>query len=330
MKKHDFDHMQEIVLREEANIFADPNYLEYRKNWTDYPAQHIVSNFPMNLDVHVTNRCNLRCVMCRRTQLAELGKIGKTGFLDFDLYRKIVDEAAAEGCCAVHLSGNGEPLLHNNIVEMIEYARSKDIMDVFMHTNATLLSKELALDIINAGLTRLIISFDSLVAETYESIRRGAKFDVVIENIKNFASLKKELQRTYPLLRIQMVEMKENKDEREQFDSYFGELADSLGHISYINYLDLDAEDRAIEKKQVRSDFECPQPWQRLSIEWNGRVHACLITSEEELVLGHAKEKSIKEMWHGPLMTRIREKHQAGNFSQIDACVKCGRQYKAK
>ncbi len=328
MRKFDHDHMQEIVLKEEADIFSDPNYQAYRRNWTEYPKRFFVSNYPINLDIHVTNRCNLRCVMCSRTLKVERGLLGKTGFLDFDLYKTIVDEAALEGCCAVHLTGYGEPLLHNQIVEMVEYAHRKKIMDVFMHTNATLLTREISQELLGAGLTRLIISFDSPVAETYESIRRGAKFEEVLNNIRMFAGLKKKNNLSYPLVRIQMVDMKVNENERELFDKLFGTLADSLGHVSYINYMGLDKEERSIEQKQYRQDFICPQPWQRLTVEWNGRVYACLLVNED-LYLGHIKETSIKNMWHSTKMNGLRKRHREGSFSSIAACEECGRQYKA-
>lgn len=329
MKKLNFDHMQETIVRDSADIFSNPSFIEYRKNWTEYPDTFHVSNFPMNLDIHVTNRCNLRCVMCRRTLQSEKGLIGKTGFLDFELYKKIVAEAAREGCCAIHLSGNGETLLHNNIVEMIEYAHKLGIMDVFMHSNATLLSRELANEILQAGLTRIIFSVDSPVPETYEKIRVGAKFDVVVDNIRYFANRKKELNLQYPLIRIQMVEMKENEEEIEEFDRFFGDIVDSLGHISYVNYLDLDTEDRSIGEKKYRKDFICPALWQRLSVEWDGEVYACLITGDEGIILGNAFDKPIKEMWHGGIMSNLRDQHKNGKFSKIDSCEKCGRQYKA-
>ncbi len=328
MKKIDHDHHQETVLKEEADIFSNPDYQKYRRSWTEYPENFYVSNFPMNLDVHVTNRCTLRCKMCRRTLLAEKGELGKTGFMDMSIYKAIIDEAANEGCYAVHLSGNGEPLLHNGIVEMIDYAHKMNILDVFMHTNATLLNREMSLELLDSGLTRLIISFDSPVPETYESIRVGAKFDVVLDNIKTFAALKQEKNLTYPLLRIQMVDMKENSDERDQFDNLFSEIADSIGHTSYINYLGLDKEDRSIEVKDYRKDFICPQLWQRLSIEWDSKVYACLVINED-FYLGDAGKTKIKEMWHSSLMNELRDKHRSSQFSSISGCEQCGRQYKA-
>lgn len=308
-------------------IFRKPEYKSYRKNWTAYPGKMYVSDFPLNLDIHVTNKCNLRCVMCRRTMEAKRGLIRGTGFLDFGLYKKIIDEAAKEGCCAVHLTGNGEPLLHKDIIGMISYARRKRILDVFMHTNATLLTQDIARQLLTAGLTRLIISFDSPVKETYEKIRKGAKFEAVKGNIEYLTRLKKELGLSYPLIRIQMVDMKVNRKEIARFNRSFENIVDSIGHISYINYRRLDKNDRAIKEKACRQDFRCEQLWQRLSIEWNGKVYACLVINKD-FCLGSAAGNMIKRMWHGRFMKELRLQHKLGRSQEIEACRECGRQYK--
>lgn len=328
MKKIEHDHMLETIFNPEAfDIFGRHAYQEYRKNWFKYPKEKHVSNFPLNLDIHVTNRCNLRCVMCRRTMELKKGLIKETGFLDTGLYKKIIDEAVKEGCCAVHLTGNGEPLLHKDITEMIKYARERKILDLFMHTNATLLTEDISRKLLEAGLTRLIFSVDSPVKETYESIRRGAKFESVKNNIERFVKMKKAMKLTYPIIRIQMVDMKANQEEIGIFNKVFGKIVDSLGHSSYINYKGLDKKERSIKPAAYRRNFVCEQLWQRLTVEWNGKVYACLVVNED-FYLGNAAEKSIREMWHSRFISGLRKKHIAGHSEAISACHKCGRQYK--
>ena len=74
----------------------------------------------MNIDVCVTNRCNLRCVMCRRTNEIKKGIFEKIyGDMEFEVFKKIIDEASREGCYAIHISGDGEPLLNKDLIKMI-------------------------------------------------------------------------------------------------------------------------------------------------------------------------------------------------------------------
>ena len=44
-----------------------------------------------------------------------------------NLYKKIVDEAAANNTFSIKLSWRGEPMLHPKLMEMIKYAKDKDI-----------------------------------------------------------------------------------------------------------------------------------------------------------------------------------------------------------
>ena len=63
--------------------------------------------------------------------------------MDFDLYKKCIDDMALfpNKVKVLRIVGIGEPLLHKNIVDMVEYAVSKDIANtVEILTNASLLT----------------------------------------------------------------------------------------------------------------------------------------------------------------------------------------------
>ena len=88
--------------------------------------------------------------------------------MDMDLYRKIVDEAK-EFIFDINLNHRGESLLHPEIVEAIKYAKQNK-MFTRLHTNASLLTEDLAENIIAAGLDRISFSFDGYTKETYEKM----------------------------------------------------------------------------------------------------------------------------------------------------------------
>lgn len=324
MERLRHDHHEDVILNQDFDLYKRKDYLEYRRQWKDLPALGVVSPYPLNLDVFVTSRCNLKCVMCSRTKKVEHGVADREGDLEFDLYRKIIDEAAAEGVCAVHLTGNGEPLLHPRIVEMISYARAKNILDLFMHTNATLLDRAMSRAILDAGLTRLIISIDSPRKETYESIRVGARFDEVMENIRAFVEMKKPVK--YPIMRVQMVKMRANEEEVEEYDRLFGALADVIGYTDYINYFGMD-EGKDTREKRFRKDFVCRHLWRRLTVEVDGSVYAC-IPAPEGVRLGSAEERTVKDLWHGERMAELRRLYSTGQAESLRDCCTCGRQFK--
>lgn len=49
----------------------------------------------------------------------------RLGFIDYDFYKNIIDQAAEMGVCAVKLNWLGEPTMHKNLVDMVRYAKRK-------------------------------------------------------------------------------------------------------------------------------------------------------------------------------------------------------------
>ena len=56
------------------------------------------------------------------------------GVMDFELYKKIIDEADELGVGAVTIASRGEPTLHKKLDKMIEYVANKKI---FLNLNLT-------------------------------------------------------------------------------------------------------------------------------------------------------------------------------------------------
>ena len=59
-----------------------------------------------------------------------------------------------------------EPLLDKDLIERINYATERGIMDIHMNTNAMLLTEEMSKKLLDTGLTRLCFSIDALTPET--------------------------------------------------------------------------------------------------------------------------------------------------------------------
>jgi len=85
----------------------------------------------------------------------------------------------------VFFGGMGEPLIHKDILYMVECAAGKGVR-VELLTNGTLLTREMSAALLGAGLSMLWVSLDSVEAETYEKIRQKSSFAVVRSNIRGF------------------------------------------------------------------------------------------------------------------------------------------------
>ena len=329
------DHYHEIQSKQTRSFFETPEYLEYRRQWLANPDEGMVPNLPINLDVHVSNKCNLACSFCPRTWHDQSGGFPEYGNMTWELFTRMTDEAAAGGVKAFHFTANGEPLLHKGLEDMIVYARKAGILEILMHTNATMLTEKRARSLLKAGIHRFIVSFDSPNKETYEKLRVGAQYERTLENIKRFVQLRDELSYDLPTVRIQMVDQKANRHEREQFDTMFGEIADSTSHAYYVPYQggptafvpesQIKAEDLEFARREINPDFKCKYLWQRLIVEWDGMCHPCFYGFD--LPVGDLREESLHDVWHGAKMTELRRLHSIGRYCENPTCNKCGRQF---
>src|SRR4030067_2738159 len=109
---------------------------------------------PLRLWVEPTSFCNLKCPMCTSKDIPE----EKIGYMDWDLYRKIIDEAKGF-VYDINLLLGGESLFHKRLPEMIAYAKANGIR-TRLSTNATVLTKEQREEPLDAGLYFIIFSFD--------------------------------------------------------------------------------------------------------------------------------------------------------------------------
>jgi len=343
MKEIVHEHQTEIIFSDFHQFYQNDEYINYRKLWNDRPEKKDPGPFPVNLDVSVTNNCNLLCTMCKRTVAIadkELWNSGtvidpKLQYIDVDIFKKVIDEGAQKGLQAVHMTGHdGEPTMHKRLPEMIKYAREKGIVDVFTHSNATFLHKGRLIDrLIDAGPTRIIFSMDSPEKETYEKIRVNADYETVVNNIRNFIKRKKELGLMFPIVKVQMVVMKQNVKEVNLFKSLFKDelQADVLGFTEFVNYHDLihdktDGIGHAMEGK-MNNHYVCDYPYRRIRLDQSGYVYACLTGQYHRL--GHAKSEEIEDMWHSQIMKKLREDHLKVGAGKTPGCETCGRQWTA-
>ncbi|UCG16052.1 MAG: radical SAM protein, partial [Phycisphaerales bacterium] len=149
-------------------------------------------DFPPQIQIEVTNRCNLRCIMCTRNQMTR-----KLGDMSFETFRKIADEWSREPFVGLRIYFLGEPLLHPELERMIAYAASvtadRPSAGPFgIQTNGMLLTRDRARSLLEAGLWNFAISLDGLAGDL-ERIRRGASYPVVEKNVCDLIELGRDM-----------------------------------------------------------------------------------------------------------------------------------------
>ena len=286
-------------------------YKEYRRCWMENPKNFILRDMPIHLDIEASSRCNLRCTFCDKLPNLKPGQLGN---LDFDLFKHIIDQFSEENkLWGLKLSYRGEPLINKQVPDMVKYAKDHGVLDIYFNTNGMFLDEAMCRRLIEAGLDRVSISIDGTEAKEYESVRIGAKFDTLVNNLETLIRLRKEYGVTYPKIRIQTVVFPttDAKAYKEKWSAY----ADEVAMIDY--------KDESIRNTELRGDWACPQLWQRLTIEWDGTVLGCNNDDPRNINLGNAADRSIYDCWHDKMLMDIREKHKCGRSHEVADCNGC-------
>lgn len=169
------------------------------------PLEPVDPPLPRFLQVEVTSACNLRCHMCAVRYRPAVNKTD--GAMSLELYRRLVDELPHPG--EVVLQGLGEPLLAPDLVAMVAHAKLRGAV-VGFNCNGTLLTRKNCTVLVEAGLDWIAVSLDGATAETYESIRDGARFERVARGIRTMSDVRRDRRSTAPAMRLVFVAMRRN------------------------------------------------------------------------------------------------------------------------
>src|SRR3972149_11720637 len=146
-----------------------------------------VNIYPVYVEISPVGICNHRCTYCA---VDFVGYQNRT--LDKEILKERLSEMASLGIRGIMYAGEGEPLLHKNISEIVQFTKKVGI-DVAITTNGVLLKEEVA-DSLLRDTTWIKVSMDAATRETYSKIHRTKPddFDRVIKNISDAVKIRKE------------------------------------------------------------------------------------------------------------------------------------------
>ncbi|MBS3097432.1 radical SAM protein [Candidatus Woesearchaeota archaeon] len=300
------DEEDELIEKKRAKG-KEAAYKQFRRQWDEYPKLRKVSDFPSNIDIEVSSSCNLKCDHCFRQYM----DIGEQGLMDFDMYKKIVDECAKYNLFTLKFSMRGEPTLHPKIVEMVSYAKKKGIKEVWINTHGANLTKEMIIGLCKAKLDWITVSFDG-IGKMYESIRKPLKY----ENSLNKLKMLRKLRDKYAPDMIMNVQTLWSaiKDNPQKYIKVMRPLVDRVAYNSDMNFKEI--------MLVPDEKFICPRLWQRIAIASNGDYLKCPSDFKKLEVLGNFKDITIKDAWD-VLQGQQRQLHLRGYIRLSRVCREC-------
>ncbi|MFC1620757.1 radical SAM protein [Candidatus Omnitrophota bacterium] len=162
---------------------------------------------PIYLEIAPSGGCNHRCVFCA------LDYIGyKPQFLDTGALMRAVKDAARCGVKSIMYAGEGEPLLHKDIADIVNRTKRLGI-DVAITTNGVFLNDKVIKRCLK-DLSWIRISFNAASAKTYEKVHRCPKgdFEKTLSNLRQAVAYKRK-HKLDCVIGVQMLLIPENRNE---------------------------------------------------------------------------------------------------------------------
>ena len=170
---------------------------------------------PRFFHLGLTSHCNLSCSMCPvhgnvhadRTKFTMIPPAVLSGALEgLQYYSRSIQR--------IFLADYGEPFLYPEIFEVIRrVSRICPRASIFINTNGTLLPGPVQKKIIDSALTDIAFSLDAATKKTYESIRAGSDFGLVVDTIRSLVKMKRATNRKFPRVITNFVLMRSNISE---------------------------------------------------------------------------------------------------------------------
>lgn len=289
--------------------------------------------YPMKLSLEPTNHCNLHCPLCPTG--ANKLKFSK-GFMQWDLFTNIVDQLHPF-LLQARLVGFGEPFLHPQITDMIEYMSSKNIK-VIVSTNGMFINDINIIDKLSKSrLYKLIISLDGASEGTYLKYRKGGNFSDVISAIKKIEEFKKKNKLIFPKIVIQFIVMKHNEHEIPLIKSISKELGVKVNFKPVVvkenieNYMPKESRFSRYKNKngvliaKKREPKTCEFLWDTLTVNWDGTVVSCCKDPFRVNSIGIIdSQTNILDFWHSNNYISLR-KQLLSNKNSLIKCRNCVR-----
>lgn len=303
--------------------------------------------FPLQVIVSVIYPCNLGCPYCPYTDgnsdIRKFYHEHQGDIIPPQLFRKIAEECAPYGAF-IRCTGGGEPTLHPNYFELVEYAKSIGAR-IWLNTNGSFLGPHHAKTknnlerLIDCQIDLIEFSVDAADAATYDVARpprrgKGApkRFENLVNGVRYALEYRKQIKsKTRVVTSIIMHDLIKDKAQ-ETVDFWLKNIeVDEVitrKYLTWDNNTTLDTHhslDPNLYTKTENLIPPCVWPFERLNVDTLGRIALCGqdIAFTTAPLFPNLNQTTIKEIWQGKIFSLYREKHLGGRGEEVRPCNNC-------
>lgn len=291
---------------------------------------------PYVIHIDPCDTCNFHCKFCPSGNLELMKKTNGRGHgpIDFNTYCGIIDSLKEfpDPVRVIRLYKEGEPLLHPRFAELVSYAKaSPKVQRVDTTTNASLLTKDRSLAIIEAGLNRINISVEGINAEQYREFSgHKMRYEEFVDNIAFFYDNKKQCE-----MNIKINGDILTADQEEEFYRTFGNITDGISVERTIDYWP--------KYKEMKVDYDesvtllggtsrevqiCPYVFYEMCINSDGSYSLCRFDWNHAMMMApHVSAPATpKKIWDSIVLWQFQQQFLRKERLQMTvlSCPKCG------
>jgi len=274
--------------------------------------------FPLLVDVEITSKCNLRCIMCEHTYMKR-----KQEMMTEKIFKSIISQCKgfAQGIRFIMYS---EPFLHPDI---ISYARHVKESGLLLHitTNGTVVTNRQIDDLINLGLDSITFSMQGATEDEYAFIRRNDKLPIVTEKIRYV----KKKRKKNPFIQVSAtVTQRDSNEDIERFKEKWSEYADlvTVGLTSWSRIAEYEPDIYkilGITPEQNRKYMPCQDILTKMCVFANGDITVCCGDAEGRLTVGNILNDNMKDLWDSEVYNGLRLLLTNMKMDMLELCKNC-------
>ena len=262
--------------------------------------------------VELTSRCNLRCGMCPMSDLRR----DETD-MAWWLVEKIAADFRDNGIRVRWLHEMGEPLLYPRLAAAVDLFPGAGVS-----TNVMMLDADYGRELLASSLERIRLCVDTVSPRMYPQVRRGGRFDTVVDNIRTFLELSKGSD-----LRVEiqkMVSLQTAHETVADFEAFF-----DLDRYPQATVIEKTCEglDTSSATDLHESYYGCFQgyPFRWFIVLADGRVTHCCYDAHGEQPIGDMKTQTVRDILAANTSERYMEAFRARDWETLPRCGECYR-----
>ena len=274
---------------------------------------------PDTIIIEPTNICNLRCSCCPHGTNPEESR--PHGFLTTEAFDKIlnnIDVDVRKICLYLH----GEPFLNKKLDYFIEQISKKGITSL-IYSNGYNIDTGLLEKVLAYKRTKFHFSADILSKEHFESIRKPASYEAMLNNLDIINNLFGKHNRKFEI--ISLISSKDIENIRdiskEIFRRYDRLIKIIFGsRFPWPRYIQTGGE---LEQRLSKKRAFCNQIQNTVSIYWNGDCSLCSHDFSGKLIVGNMLENKLSALYNSKKIRKIRKLHYFQLYKKIPLCNRC-------